>query len=139
MADFKKALKRTAKYEGGYVNDPNDAGGETYKGVSRQANPKWEGWSIIDAHKKKSPTGFKKALDADQKLQEMVDKIYLNSYWSPIKGCDIKSQKLAEEIFDMAVNAGISRAIKLAQGMVGFEESGKMTNVLIDRLNLCQS
>ena len=138
MADFKKAMLRTAKYEGGYVNDPDDAGGETYKGISRRANPKWEGWSLIDIHKSNLPNGFKKALDADTKLQGMVEKLYLNNYWSPIRGCDIKSQKLAEEIFDMAVNAGISRAVKLAQGMVGFAESGVMTQMLIDRLNLCE-
>lgn len=135
MADFHKALKRTAKYEGGYVNDPADAGGETYKGISRRANPKWDGWQLIDAHKKNTPNSFKKALDADADLQKMVDKLYLNNYWTPIRGCDINSQRLAEEIFDMAVNAGVTRSIKLAQKMVGFDQSGVMTSFLIDKLN----
>ena len=62
MADFHKALKRTAKYEGGYVNDPADAGGETYKGISRRANPKWDGWQLIDAHKKTLQTASKRLL-----------------------------------------------------------------------------
>ena len=115
MADFKKAMQRTAKYEGGYVNDPNDAGGETYKGVSRKANPNWEGWLIIDAYKKKSPNGFRKMLDADKQHQSHVEKLYQNNYWARIRGCEIKSQKLAEEIFDDAVNAGVTRAIKNAQ------------------------
>ena len=139
MADFKKALKRTARYEGGYVDDPQDLGGETYKGISRKANPTWSGWEIIDAHKKKSPSGFKKLLDADKDLQLSVDKLYMSNYWAQVRGCDINSQALAEEIFDMAVNACVSRAIKFAQKMVGFEESGIMTSLLIDKLNVCKS
>lgn len=53
MADFDKAYFRTCKFEGGYANDKNDSGGETYKGISRVHNPKWGGWKIIDSYKKK--------------------------------------------------------------------------------------
>jgi lysozyme family protein len=35
MADFKQAYQLVLQNEGGYVNDPNDPGGETYKGVAR--------------------------------------------------------------------------------------------------------
>ncbi|RYD50653.1 MAG: hypothetical protein EOP52_13405, partial [Sphingobacteriales bacterium] len=35
MADFLTAYKRTAVAEGGYANDPDDLGGETYKGIAR--------------------------------------------------------------------------------------------------------
>ena len=38
------------KHEGGYVFDPDDSGGETYKGVARKFHSKWEGWSKIDLH-----------------------------------------------------------------------------------------
>ena len=51
MADFKKALTETLRHEGGYVNDPKDPGGETYKGISRKNHPDWEGWNIIDEKK----------------------------------------------------------------------------------------
>ena len=38
MANFDIAYRRTSRFEGGYVNDPKDAGGETYNGISRTAN-----------------------------------------------------------------------------------------------------
>lgn len=59
MADFKTAYKKIEAAEGGYCFDPDDAGGETYKGISRRANPNWNGWISIDAIKKAHPTTFK--------------------------------------------------------------------------------
>jgi len=48
MADFLTAYEVTMQAEGGYVNDPQDPGGETYKGVARSRNPKWPGWVDIE-------------------------------------------------------------------------------------------
>lgn len=134
MANFEKALELVLKNEGGYVNDPNDNGGETYKGISRRANPKWSGWKIIDGYKKKYKD-FKKKLDSDNELQKCVKSLYRSNYWNPIKGDDLVHQDMAEEMFDAAVNFGITKAIKLAQKTVGFEQSGVMTNILVERLN----
>ncbi len=53
MADFKTAIEATLKAEGGYVNDPDDPGGETYKGIARNRNSKWSGWTHIDLLKNK--------------------------------------------------------------------------------------
>ena len=33
MASFTKAFAKTVAAEGGYVNNPNDKGGETYMGM----------------------------------------------------------------------------------------------------------
>lgn len=134
MANFEKALELVLKNEGGYVNDPNDNGGETYKGISRRANPQWSGWKIIDGYKKKYKD-FKKKLDSDNELQKCVKSLYRSNYWNPIKGDDLVHQDMAEEMFDAAVNFGITKAIKLAQKTVGFEQSGVMTNILVERLN----
>ena len=62
MADFRLAYKKIEAAEGGYVNDPDDKGGETYKGISRKANPDWDGWISIDQIKKAHPTTFKNIL-----------------------------------------------------------------------------
>ena len=35
MANFEEAYKKTSDFEGGYVNDEDDAGGETYRGIAR--------------------------------------------------------------------------------------------------------
>ena len=52
MADFASAFAATMKAEGGYVNDPQDPGGETYKVIACKMNSKWDGWTIIDLAKK---------------------------------------------------------------------------------------
>lgn len=48
MADFKKAFVEVIKNEGGYVNDPDDPGGEIYKGVARNRTlPGRAGYGLI--------------------------------------------------------------------------------------------
>ena len=51
MASFGEAFEHTMGMEGGYANDPQDVGGETFMGVSRVYNPGWYGWTIIDGQK----------------------------------------------------------------------------------------
>ena len=36
MADFNKAIAIILKHEGGYVNDPDDPGGETNMGITKR-------------------------------------------------------------------------------------------------------
>jgi hypothetical protein len=50
-SNYKEAYKATCKFEGGYANDKNDTGGETYKGIARNYWPKWAGWKTVDASK----------------------------------------------------------------------------------------
>lgn len=47
MANFKEAINKTLKFEGGYVNDPDDSGGETFLGISRVNNKSWKGWKLL--------------------------------------------------------------------------------------------
>ena len=51
MASFKEAWEETSAVEGGYVDDDDDRGGETYRGVARNFHPNWPGWDRIDAAK----------------------------------------------------------------------------------------
>lgn len=76
MATFNDAFKKLVKTEGSYVCDSDDSGGETYRGISRRYNPKWEGWNIIDTYKR-SYRGkpLSKVLDADDRLQDMVKEL----------------------------------------------------------------
>ena len=48
MADFEKAFAKIIKAEGGYVNNPNDKGGETYMGITRKNHSKLKMWKLID-------------------------------------------------------------------------------------------
>ena len=52
MANFNIEFEKLILAEGGYVNDSDDAGGETYLGISRKNNPNWSGWKLIDSIKK---------------------------------------------------------------------------------------
>ncbi|HQF43983.1 MAG TPA: glycosyl hydrolase 108 family protein [Ignavibacteriaceae bacterium] len=98
--------------EGGYVSDPDDPGGETYKGISRVNNPKWAGWQIIDSYKGRYD--FPKCLQADENLEELVKYLYKKKYYDPYIGDQI-DDSIAEEMFDQAVNLGIERAIEHLQ------------------------
>ena len=48
MAIFEPAFKLLILHEGGYANNKNDIGGETYRGIARNYWPKWVGWKLID-------------------------------------------------------------------------------------------
>lgn len=112
MATFEEALKITLEIEGGYVNNPQDKGEETYKGISRHYHPDWTGWKIID--KNKIYGGFPGLLAGMSDLQDDVKWLYRHEYWNKIKGDDIKSQRIANKFFDACVNPGLI-AIKFMQ------------------------
>lgn len=117
MADFEIAYGKTARNEAGYGHDPQDKGGETFNGISRVYHPRWPGWQIIDEAKKCS--NFPACLVKDQaireKLAEMEKVFYCMEFWGPVKGDDIEDQDLANALYDMAVNGGISPAVKMLQ------------------------
>ena len=117
MADFDKAFQKTAAHEGGYVFDPDDAGGETYKGISRRFHPTWNGWEVIDRIKMYTDTNihFSETLDVNDKLQESVRQFYRDYFWGRFQGDNIPDQSIAEELFDTAVNMGVHRAVTFLQ------------------------
>lgn len=120
MANFEQALERTLKFEGGYSNNPNDAGGETFRGISREYWPNWEGWNIIDSFPNKKalpPSQFflgENEYDKDE-LSRLVSDFYHLNFWTPLHGDEIKSQEIANYLFDFAVNSGIGDAVKALQ------------------------
>jgi len=125
MANFKNAYDKTMGHEGGYVHDPDDAGGETYKGVARRFHPGWEGWKIIDGTKQ--APNFPKNLDRLATIQQMVQNFYKHHYWDPFQGDDLPSQDLGEEMFDTGVNMGIKRSVKFLQRSLNFlNRNGKL-------------
>jgi lysozyme family protein len=98
--------------EGGYVNDPDDSGGETNYGITSTAA------------KEHGYTGSIGAMP----LSVAVD-IYEEMYWHAIHGDSIveMSQIVAAEVFDTAVNTGVHRASIFLQ---------RALNVLNDRERL---
>jgi len=113
MADFQQAYRRMLAHEGGYANHPADRGGETYRGIARRFHPSWKGWTVIDQLKKEP--GFPRNLANHASLQEMVGTLYLEQFWQPLKAEKILQQSIADQLFDAAVNMGISTAVRFAQ------------------------
>lgn len=113
MADFEIAYEITHQYEGGYANDPVDVGGETYKGIARRYHPDWDGWIVIDAHK--GNENFPGCLDSIVSLQRSVRAFFKKNYWDRFQGDFFADQSIANEMFDAAVNMGVSRAVRFLQ------------------------
>lgn len=131
MANFTIALKKVLKNEGGYANNPNDAGGETYKGISRKNHPTWSGWISIDQIKKAHPKGFKTILEGTKELQDKVKDFYKRNFWDVLHLDDCANQELANQCFDMAVNAGVKAGVKILQKTLGIPADGKLGPVTI--------
>lgn len=112
MANFGPAHIKTSKVEGGWVNDANDPGGETYKGIARNFFPNWTGWSIIDSFKKLP--GFPSNLPEDR-LDPLVDKFFKTQFWDVMRLDEVVDQSLAEEVYDTGVNLGVVISVKILQ------------------------
>lgn len=114
MANFKEAFNKVVFNEGGYVNDPDDAGGETYMGISRKAHPNAIIWKHVDkiTAKYKTAKTITKYLKENKELTREIESIYKSDYWAKFNLDKEKSQRLANQIFDSAVNCGVSATVK---------------------------
>lgn len=133
MAIFEIAFKRTEKFEGAniWTNTPGDSGKETWSGISRSANPRWEGWKILDNIPNKQ--NGKKYWN--EELERLKQKLYKENYWNPVWGDLISRQAVANDLYDSAVNMGVKTAIKLTERVYLMRETGKMSNELLTKLN----
>lgn len=133
MADFEKAFAKIIKAEGGYVNNPNDRGGETYMGITRKNYPKLKMWATIDKLKNiLSKRDLNSKLSKDEDIQKEVKEVYKKNYWTPLKLDLINSQRVANEFFDISVNCGTKAAIKSMQRTAGLVETGRMNTQTIE-------
>ena len=133
MATFLPALQKVLAHEGGYVNDPDDPGGETYKGVARAMHSKWSGWVRVDIAKNKSV--FPANLEKDTELQNEVAQFYQVNFWDALSADNIESQLVADSIFDFAVNAGLKTSASLAQMVVEAETDGVIGFESLEKIN----
>ena len=133
MANYFEAYKKTMRHEGGYVDDPADAGGETFMGISRKFNRDWKGWSVIDAMCVDKSQHFPLCLSQSQRLLNLVQLFYKERYWNIFNGDEIKDQAIAEEMFDTGINVGTHRAILfLQQGLNYLNRNGEIFDDLVE-------
>lgn len=106
MASFDIVLPMILNFEGGYVDDPTDPGGETNKGITMSTF-----CQCSHALLGLAPTSGN--LEALTDAQAGI--IYRNKYWVPIQGDSIPLQDLANIVCDFYVNAGTHASSLLQQ------------------------
>lgn len=135
MANFDIEFEKLILSEGGYVNDSDDAGGETYLGISRKNNPKWIGWKTIDSIKKIYGTkNITARLKANKSITNSAKLLYKINYWDVLELDDIPNQDIAHQLFDTCVNCGKAVAISIAQQVLMMTVIGKWSNELKENL-----
>lgn len=126
---FNEALRFSLRWEGGYVNHPNDPGGETNKGVTANTYAAYR-------RRKGLPSGsVRNITDAE------VNEIYREMYWKPAQ-CDAKERPLAIVHFDTAVNFGVSGStifLQEALGILADGVYGSATRAALARSNASQT
>jgi lysozyme family protein len=133
MAKFNLALLKVLSHEGGYVNDPDDLGGETYKGIARNSHSTWEGWEIIDKGKK--GPAFPANMIKHARLQQLVEQFYFDTFWKPLNAEQIQNQTSADSVFDFAVNSGLTTSARLVQSIVGAKIDGCVGEITLNKIN----
>lgn len=108
--NFDDALAAVLEHEGGYVNHPQDPGGMTNLGVTKRVWEAWVGKTVSEA-------------DMRALTPAMVAPMYRKQYWDAVKGDELPPG-LDYLMFDFAVNAGASRAIRTMQRAIGATPDG---------------
>jgi len=122
LNNFEQCLEKLLVHEGGFVNHPSDPGGMTNLGVTKQV---WEEWVSHPVSEKEM-----RAL-----TPLMVGPLYKRKYWDACHADDLVSG-LDYCVFDVAVNSGVGRAVKLLQSCVGATPDGgygSITHALVQK------
>ncbi len=126
MADVKILAPFILKWEGGYVNHPNDPGGPTNMGVTLNT---WKAYGY-------DKTGDKKIDASDIKKLNAEDFTYVLKvgYWNRWKGDSITNQAIANVLVDWVWGSG-AWGIKIPQRLLGIKEDGIVGYVTVNALN----
>ncbi|XRX80741.1 type VI secretion system tip protein TssI/VgrG [Franconibacter pulveris 1160] len=94
---FSKISPVIFKNEGGFVNDPNDSGGATNKGIA------WNTWQKYA----KEDLGVEPTLDNLKNITtEQAETIYRKRYWDPSGFNNLRDPKLALMSYDWTITSG---------------------------------
>ena len=119
--NFEHCMEMLLEHEGGYVDHPDDPGGETNHGVTRAVYEQHVGRQVMD--------GEMKSL-----VQEDVYPIYEEEYWNRAH-CDDLPSGVDWAVFDWAVNSGVSRSARALQEIVGAEPDGHIGPMTIQAVH----
>ncbi len=114
--NFNKAFELLIGHEGGYTSLRSDPGNWTGRKV---------GVGVLKGTKYGIAANSYPNEDIKNLTLARAKQIYKRDYWDRVWGDKLPSS-LAFHVFDMAVNSGISRGVKLLQKTVGSVEDGIM-------------
>mgnify|MGYP001178117369 CR=1 FL=1 len=112
--NFKKVVARTLRWEGGFVDNPNDPGGRTNKGITQKEYTRYL------TEKGRPPADVKEISDDD------VTNIYYNDYFLQVhSNLFANNIKVQWKVFDIGVNMGVTRALKFVQTCIAVVADGQ--------------
>ena len=126
MADVNKLAPHILKFEGGYVNDPDDLGGATNKGVCFRT---YKLYRIRKGLPQPTIEELKNISD-----DEFTD-ILKSMYWDACRADKIQSQVVANAIVDWAWHSGTTTAAKEIQKVLGVSSDGIIGNITLSAIN----
>lgn len=137
MGNFKISFDITNKTEGGYADNPDDSGGETYAGISRNNWPNWGGWKYVDLAKEgqTAPGLISRILNNNTTVQQSVQFFYKQNFWEVLKLDQINDQQICNTVYDFGVNSGTGKSAKYLQISAGVNADGIIGHLTIDNVN----
>jgi lysozyme family protein len=91
---FELLIGAVLEHEGGYVNDPDDPGGETKYGISKRTYP---------------------GLDIVNLTESQARDIYYRDWWLRLRCNEIRDDRAAQKYLDMSVNVGGTAGTRILQ------------------------
>lgn len=119
--NFDQAFERLIAHEGGYVNHPQDPGGETHWGIT------------LRTARASGYTGRMRDMTRAQ-----AKAIYRDAYWGRARA-DEYDPAIGFQLFDAAVNHGMGNATRFLQRAVGVADDGvigPMTVAAVRRMSV---
>ena len=116
MASFEPSLRSVLRHEGGYVDDPDDSGGATNRGITKKTLARWRGQPVTKEQVKRL-------------TKAEAGEIYKAKYWDKLWLDKMKSQALAEAVMDMGVNAGPRTSARYLQQAANWAARNEVLHV----------
>ena len=91
---FERLIGAVLEHEGGYVNDPDDPGGETKYGISKRSYPD---------------------LDIAGLTESQARDIYYGDWWLKLRCPSIQGDRIAQKYLDTSVNVGKTAGTQILQ------------------------
>lgn len=114
---FNNLVTHILKWEGGYVNDPDDHGGKTNKGVTYNT---YQG--LV-----KSVLGVEPSEQHFNSLTDSQVKQFIKHFWDAVKGDSFKSSLVSCFLTEMAWGSGPRTSIKTLQSTLNTYFSKQLT------------